>query len=279
MSTAHDLQRERILAAVRLTAVADAAGVSAPAWASASNPRVLVGDAAGYVAGLHRGRLPAVEVFQAGDEWRHLVVDGGAIETAWILRVHVADLAKGAAESRARSIACTALAAIRSDPYLREGSESIGPLAPGPLGHTLEVRVGLVHSYDRATYETDATITPGDPVVVVPSVGGYTFRFDISTPGSPVLAFTVPAGQALDNVELHVEEVWNGAGASVLVGDGTTADRFLGAADVELDAVATFERDFDDAPGPIPVVVTFAPGTGATTGRCRLQISTTAAGS
>jgi hypothetical protein len=279
MSTAHDLQRERLLAAVRLQAVADAAGVSFPVWASTTNPRVLPGDAAGYLAGLHRGRLPAVEVFQAADRWDRQATSGGVIASAWTLRVHVPDRDKATAESRARLILCTALAAIRSDDYLREGEEEFDAMQYGPLGHSLAVQVTLAHTYCRSTYETDATITPGDPVVVLPSVGGYTFRFDIATPGNPVLAFTVPAGQALDNVELHVEEVWNGAGAAVLVGDGTTVDRFLGAGDVELDLLATFERDFDDAPGPIPVVVTFAPGTGATTGRCRLQISTTAAGS
>jgi len=279
VTTAHDLQRERILAACRLSAVADAAGVSAPAWADTASPRVLPGNADGYVAGLHRGRLPAVEVYQDADTWDRQAITGGTINTVWVLRAHVPELSKAAAESRARMILCVCLAAMRSDEYLREGEEEFGSLTPGPLGHSLAVRLTLAHTYCRMTYETDAVVTPGDPVVVIPSVGGYTFRFDITTPGSPVLAFTVPPGQALDNVELHVEEAWDGTGAQVLVGDGITPDRWLAAADIELDTLATFERDHDQAPGPVPIVVTITPGAGAATGRCRLQITTTAAGS
>lgn len=163
VTTAHDLQRERILAAVRLTAVADAAGVAPVAWASTTSPRVLVGDAAGYLAGLHRGRLPAVEVFQASDEWSHLSVGGGTIDTVWVLRAHAPDLTKAAAESRARGILLVALASLRADEYLREGGEEFGALVSGPLGHSLEVRITLVHSYCRSTYETDAVITPAPP--------------------------------------------------------------------------------------------------------------------
>jgi hypothetical protein len=206
VTTVHDVQRERLLGALRVQAVADAAGVTLATWGSLTSPRVLPGDAAGYVAGLHRGRLPAVEVYQAGDRWDRQANNGGTINTTWALRVHVPELTKSAAESRARAVLLVALAMLRSDQYMFEGEEEFGAFAPGPLGHSLEVRITLAHTYDRATYETDAVIGPLPPVpgpdpaptdlvyIAAETVsGGRVVWYDPTAPGWRYADHTTPA--------------------------------------------------------------------------------------
>jgi len=158
--TAHRVQRERILAACRQTGVADAAGVDAGAWASTTSPRVLPGDRAGYVGGLHRGRLPALEIHQTADTWERQATSGGTITTEWIMRAHVPEPSLAEAEERARGMLLVALANLRADPYLTEGREQFDAVQAGPLGHSLAVRFTLFHTYDRATYETDGIIAP-----------------------------------------------------------------------------------------------------------------------
>lgn len=169
-TTAHDVQRTHLLAAVRDATVAAAAGVDPAAWASTPSPRVLPGDAAGFVLGLHRGRLPAVEVFQAEDGWDWQANNGGTVNTAWVLRAHVPDLTKQAAESRARLILLVALGKLRADAYLAEGEESFGPFTAGPLGHYIEVRIVLAHTYCRTTYEVASIVilAVAPPAVVLP---------------------------------------------------------------------------------------------------------------
>lgn len=277
VTTAHDLQRERLLAAIRLEAVADAAGVAFPLWSSTTSPRVLVGDAEGYVAGLHRGRLPAVEIFPVADEWDRQTASGGLIASRWAIRAHVAELGKGAADSRARAILCVALAAIRSDDYLGEGGERFSELRPGPLGHTLTVELTLAHSFCRSTYETDAVITPGDPVVVLPGPGGnaLTVAWDEV---SPRLVLSVPEGQAINRMDIHIIDAWDGSGASLTVGDAVDPAAFFAASDVELDTPGvTFSRDFDRR-GVFEIVAHFTGGVGATQGRARVQVSVTRSG-
>lgn len=155
----HDVQRNAILAAVRDPTVAAVAGVVPATWASATSPRVLSGDAAGYLAGLHRGRLPAVEVFQAADQWVRQAANGGTILTEWVLRAHAPDLTKHAAESRCRAILLASLAALRAVEYLAEGSEEFDTMQHGPLGHNLAVRIALAHTFCRATYELTSRST------------------------------------------------------------------------------------------------------------------------
>jgi len=169
-ATAHDVQREHLLDAIRDVTVAAAAGVAALDWASTTSPRVLSGDAAGYLGGLHRGRLPAVEVFQAEDAWARQAVNGGTLDTVWVLRAHAPDMSKTAAEARARRILLVALGVLRADAYLVEGEEGFGALVAGPLGHYVEVRITLAHTFCRTTYEVVAltVLTIAPPAVVIP---------------------------------------------------------------------------------------------------------------
>ncbi len=153
-TSAHTVQRDHLLAAVRDASVAIAAGVDAEAWASTTAPRVFARDHGGFCQGLHRGRLPAIELFETSDAWGRSTVAGGTITTSWTMRCHVPEISADAADSRGRAIALGALIMIRADPYMKDGNDQFGKLISGPLGFAFEITVGLIHVFDRATYET-----------------------------------------------------------------------------------------------------------------------------
>jgi len=164
-TTPHDVQREAILAAVRVAGVATAAGVDPLVWGSTSAPRVLCSDAAGYVGAIHRGRLPLVEIWQGPTRWERQTKDGGLLATEWRMRAHVPGPSWADAQARALAIIQTAFAALRANAYLEEGGEAVEELQASPLGFSLVASVQLFHSFARDTYETDATIIPPPPPV------------------------------------------------------------------------------------------------------------------
>jgi hypothetical protein len=180
--TQHDVQLSRLLSACRLSAVAVAANVDPTAWASTTSPRVVLGDRGGYVQGLHRGRLPMVELVEAPQAWDRQTVNGGTIASAWDLRVHVNGPSWERAESLARGILQVCLASLRADPYLYEGEEAFEAVAASPLGFVLVCHMTMAHTYDRDTYETDAVITPAPPIpgVVPPTDVEYPALVNIS---------------------------------------------------------------------------------------------------
>ena len=278
-NTQHYLQRERLLGAARLQVVADAAGVALALWASTTSPRVLCSNGQGYVGAIHRGRLPLIEFWQADDQWERQTPGCGTTYTAWVMRVHVNGPSWQAADSMARGIAQMALAAIRSDAYLKEGDEVMTELVATPLGFALDTTINLVQTFSRSDYNTGVIVTPGDPVVVVPGVGGYTVLVPYTLTPNPTIVWSLPAAQRLDNIEVHVLQAWDGAGAAVQIGVPGQPDLFFAAADSELDVGGeTFAKDFDTAV-PVDILVTVTPGTGATQGQVRLQITVTEAGS
>lgn len=278
-NTQHDLQRERLLGAARIQAVADAAGVAIALWGSNTSARVMCSNGQGFIGAIHRGRLPLVEFWQTDDQWERQTPGCGTTRTAWNMRVHVNGPSWQAADSMARGIAQMALAAIRSDGYLKEGGETMGELVATPLGFALDTIINLVQTFSRSDYNTGVIVTPGDPVVVVPGVGGYTVLVPYSLTPNPTVVWQLPAAQRLDNIEVHVLQAWDGVGASVQIGVSGQPALFFSAADSELDVGGeTFVKDFDAA-GPVDLLVTVAPGTGATQGQVRLQITVTEAGS
>lgn len=156
-TTIHTVQLAALLAACRVSAVAVVAGVGAAAWASSTSPRVMQGDKAGYVRGLHRGRLPALEVFSAVQDWEHQAANGGTVRATWTLRAHHNGPTWDLAEAGCRAILAAALASCRATTspvadYLAEGSEAFRTLVASPLGFALECDILLYHTYDRATY-------------------------------------------------------------------------------------------------------------------------------
>lgn len=194
--SAYDVQEAALLAALRDASVAGAAGVAEAQWASVSSSRVMVGDRAGYVAGLHRGRLPAIEAFVEDEKWDHVTRTGGTMATTWVLRIHAPGPFQAAASRRLKLILAVARAVVRLNPYFDSGEgEEVGAVLPTPMGFALECRVRMLHSYDRLTYETDATITPGGGEsmdLTYPAAttigGGRVVRFDPTSGGRWILA-------------------------------------------------------------------------------------------
>lgn len=155
VSTSHDLQRDTLLGACRLPAIANAAEVNATLWASTTSPRVACSNGQGFIGGLHRGRLPFIEVWQLPDQtWDRQSASGcGTMTTRWRARVHVNGPSWARADSMARAIMQTALVAIRSGDYLSVGDESISELLPSPLGFSLDADLSIEQTFDRQTYE------------------------------------------------------------------------------------------------------------------------------
>lgn len=153
MSTAHDVIRDNLIAAFRSDAVADAAGVPRAVWESATVPRVMAGDRAGFIGMLHRGRLPAVEIFEEDSSYVRQSFPGGTLNSVWTVRVHVGDRAVDA-ESLMRSIMLHGFVQVRANPLLPEGEESMGKATMEPLGHRLEASLTFFHAFGRDTYET-----------------------------------------------------------------------------------------------------------------------------
>lgn len=155
MGNVRDYQRDSLLTLLRGATVAAGAGVNSTVWAnSTTGQRVMVGDpGTGYVRGLHRGRLPAIVIFDAGYQTTHETTGGGTLAVSWKVQIHSAAPTQDAALSALHDILAPALAAIRGAAYWALGAEEIAPLQIGVLGHYLEITVTSAHSYGRDTYE------------------------------------------------------------------------------------------------------------------------------
>jgi len=159
--TAHSITRDTVLATLRGAMLADAAGVTPAVWASTASPRVLAGTREGYLAGLHRGRLPAVEVWQEDESWTREAVDGGTHLATWAMRIHVPGPGLDTADALARQILAAAFALIRGDAYQETGGgEAAEALSASPYGFALVARFRLALSYGRDTFEFTREATP-----------------------------------------------------------------------------------------------------------------------
>jgi hypothetical protein len=97
---------------------------------------------------------------------------------------------------------------------------------------------------------------------------------------TPVIIFNVPAGQAVDKIDIEVLETWDGDGATVRLGTLTDPGKFFDTApvlEVELTALAIFSKDFQEL-GPLQILLSVNPGITPTQGKIRVQISTTPQG-
>ncbi len=140
-----------LLTALRATAVANALGVNTTAWASTTSPRVMVGQKDGYVAGLHRGRLPAVEVWPIDEDWTRESANGGTVITQWGIRVHHNGPTPALAEEACRLGLYSCFAQVRGDASsngLSIGAkEHVPALVQTPLGFALESEIAFAHSF------------------------------------------------------------------------------------------------------------------------------------
>jgi hypothetical protein len=235
------------------------------------------GNKDGYVAGLHRGRIPAVELFQVSDEWATQQGDAhqGTVTSQWRIRVHAGGITEPAAEEVARRIAYAGLIIARSQDYLRVGGETIGSWSESPFGYALEIEFSVTHSTTRETYSTNPA-TPGGTVPDGGAVGGITRTIDWNET-SPISILALPAGQAVSNVAVSVETAFNGASPTVTVGVDGDQPRYLGTSDSDLtEDDSVWEADADDT-GALTVKVWLTPGVGASAGQIKVQVMTTAA--
>lgn len=274
MGDSHTAAKALLLASVRDPAVAAAAGIGASQWSG----RVLAGDKSGYVAELHRGRLPAVEVYQISDQWTMLSADDGGqgvIEAQWGLRIHSGKFDQDEAEDQCRYILYVALSKIRANAYFTIGDDVSRTFGSTPLGHALEAVLTVQTAMGRDTYEVT---NPGSQPELPD--GGTVGGIDIDVAwdaASPVTVLNLPSGQALDKVQAKVKTAFDGAGAQVTIGIDGDQERYLAGNESDLSLADTvWERDASDA-GPRTVKVWITPGSGATQGVVNIQISVTEA--
>lgn len=135
-----------------------------------------------------------------------------------------------------------------------------------PMLLALGTNAGLVMQ-SRGIINSDSTPIPS----------GGTTKLVAYNAGSPVALGTLPAGQALHSIAVRIVTPWNGVGAAVSVGLAVDPERYIAAADIDLTLSAVFTSQCYDV-GPLPLVVTVAPGSGATTGQVLVQIVTTVVG-
>lgn len=271
MADAHTAAKTLLLAAIRDATVASAAGVVS-GWTN----RVLAGNKDGFIHSLHRGLLPAVEVFQVGDTWTNASAgDGGqgVTRAQWTLRIHSGLPDQNLAEEQCRAIAYAALIKIRSEPYFTIGEDALQTFQETPLGYSMELEIDVTTAMGRDTYET----TPSGSTGTVPDggvVGGSNVTIDWNTP-SPVSVLALAAGQALAGIQLSVITAFDGVMPSVTVGIDGDQGRYLAADESDLTAADTvWDKDLNDA-GPKTVKVWLTPGVGCSQGQIKVQLITT----
>jgi hypothetical protein len=272
MADAHTAAKSLLLAAVRDASVASAAGVVS-GWAN----RVLTGDKDGFVHSLHRGLLPAVEVFQTGDTWTNASAgDGGQgiTRARWVLRVHSGVPDQNLAEEQCRAIAYASLIKIREQPYFTVGDDALQTFQESPLGYSMEIEIDVTTSMGRDTYETTPSGTSG-PVPDGGAVGGISTDINFNTT-SPVSVLALPIGQALARIELKVKTDFDGGAPTITVGIDGDQSRYLAADDSDLKHVdSVWMKDISDA-GPRTVKVWIEPD-GSTQGQVNIQLIAVAA--
>lgn len=268
-TSVHSVARDLLVAAFGDAAVANAAGVAALTWVG----RILKGDRDGYIAELHRGRLPAVEIIQEpGEAWKQSALDQGTVTASWRVRVHVGNLSQEDAEEASRDILYAGLIKVRATNYFKIGDETVNTFNASPLGFYLETVLDVVTAMDRTDYETD----PADVTVPPTSggdVGGISLTINYNTV-SPVSILTLDADQAIDTVSVEVITPFDGTAPTVTIGVTGDQERYLAAADSNIkQANSTWEKDANDT-GPKTVKVWVAPD-GSSAGSIKVQISVT----
>ncbi len=268
----HTAARSLLLAAWRDPAVASEAGIALVQWAT----RVLTGDRDGYVGGLHRGRLPAVELIQKNDKWDFPSYTQGTVTSNWIIRVHSGLPIQENAEDQCRAIIYAGLIKARAVDYFNIGEETVVTLQESPLGYSMEIEFSVECAASLETYETTANDSDQGEVPDGGDVGGIRTTINYNTT-SPYSLLALPAGQSLDSVEVRVVTPFDGVAPAVTIGIDGSQDKYMLSTDSDLtEADSLWERDSDD-PGPQTVKIWIS-GTGATQGQIVVQLTTTATG-
>lgn len=94
----------------------------------------------------------------------------------------------------------------------------------------------------------------------------------------PVTFMSLLAVQTIDKISISIIEEFDGTGASLKLGSTTDDDEFFETTEVELTTKdLVFEKDFS-VDGPKNLKLTIVPGTAASKGIVKIQISTTKKG-
>ncbi len=155
MATASSVLSTRIFSALRTAAVATQAGVASGTWSSTSTTRVFRGIA-GWLGGRNRGRLPFIEFDIESQGFTEENPQGGTINQAIRLRVHVGGQDPAVAAELAIAILAAGIAAIRSettDNLVALGNGAIEPAQFGPWGVSRDAVLQVQQSYGRTDYE------------------------------------------------------------------------------------------------------------------------------
>jgi hypothetical protein len=129
---------------------------------------------------------------------------------------------------------------------------------------------------DGLVYQLQADLTTW---ILFASAGGGSGTTYLASYGdsTPAIIFDLLSGQAINAIDVSVTEAWNGTGASIQIGVVGEPDRYYAALDTELTSIASFSKDFAEL-GPKQIILTITPGSTPTTGKVRIQVSTTLAG-
>lgn len=155
MSTIDTVLSARIFAALRTSAVANAAGVAAGTWSDTTIPHVFKGSGP-YIGGRNRGRLPFIEFWIESQPFAAEHFQGGTVITTVRIVAHVGGRDLETANDLADAMLAFGIAAIRSeavDNYTAMGDDQIAALEAGPWGHMRQATMTFEHTFDRTIYE------------------------------------------------------------------------------------------------------------------------------
>jgi hypothetical protein len=150
--TVHSTGLAEMVALARTPAVAQAAGVDASLWGSVASPRVLSGDRRGLIGTLHRGRLPAMELWDGGEITENTNPDESWITVTWGIRARVGGVSKDLAENLARAMLAAVFSVIRGNLRQRWGGESCNAIKSDTLSHYVEGSFTVINRIARGTF-------------------------------------------------------------------------------------------------------------------------------
>ncbi len=126
--------------------------IGAAVWAAEPDAGGHVFDGnAGYLGARNRGRIPFVEFWISGHDFKQLSYTGGAESSSVKVRVHVGGRDLEIAQELAYEIGKAAVTAIRSVFGTTLGDESDSDFGASPWGHALDIELAVLQSYAKAT--------------------------------------------------------------------------------------------------------------------------------
>lgn len=89
---------------------------------------------------------------------------------------------------------------------------------------------------------------------------------------SPVSLGSIPSGSRVTDVSVHVTEAWDGTNPSIQIGTAGDPDLLMESVESELDVSDRYFEKVSIQSGPLDLVVTVTPGSGASTGKALVRV-------